>query len=247
MNFWIYLFAITVFFTGIFLGYGISKKEEKIKSKQVWSRLQRRNIMRTINALVSAIDFKDHLTRNHSDNVKHYACVIANKMGMPEEEIDGLKEACKVHDLGKIGVHDNILTKAGKLTEQEFKEMKLHSLAGAVILKPFHFLDKVVQMVRQHHERYDGKGYPDGLKGEKICLAARIMAVADSFEAMTSDRTYRKRMSKDDAVEELKKYSGSQFDPNVVEVFIKLLEEDPEIFKQSGEQNNVRATQRFNT
>lgn len=235
MNIWIYLIAIITFFLGIFLGYGISKKDEKIRNKQVWSRVQRRNIMRTINALVSAIDFKDHLTRNHSERVKYYACVIAKKMGLPSSEINRLKEACKVHDLGKIGVHDNILTKPDKLTEEEYKEIKLHSLAGAVILKPFHFLDKVIKMVRQHHERYDGKGYPDGLKGEKICLSARIMAVADSFEAMTSDRTYRKRMSKEDAIDELKKYKGSQFDPVVVDVFIKLLEEEPDIFKQSGE------------
>ena len=238
MNLWTYLIAITTFFIGIFLGYTVSKKEDKIRSKQVWSRVQRRNIMRTINALVSAIDFKDHLTRNHSDSVKHYACVIAKKMGMADSDIAGLKEACKVHDLGKIGVHDNILTKPDKLTEEEYKEIKLHSLAGAVILKPFHFLDKVVKMVRQHHERYDGKGYPDGLKGEKICLSARIMAVADSFEAMTSDRPYRKRMSKEDAIDELKKYKGSQFDPSVVDAFIILLDDDPEIFKQSGEQNN---------
>lgn len=235
MNVWISLIAITVFFIGLFLGYGISKKKDRLRNRLVWDRAQRRNIMRTINALVSAIDFKDHLTRSHSDGVKQYACAIARRMGMPEKEIAGLQEACKVHDLGKIGVHDNILTKPDKLTEEEYKEIKLHSLAGAVILKPFHFLDKVVKMVRQHHERFDGKGYPDGLKGEKICLAARIMAVADSFEAMTSDRTYRKRMSLEDAIEELKKYKGTQFDPDVVEVFIKILEEGPEIFKHSGE------------
>ena len=221
MNIWIYLTAVATFFIGIFIGYGISKKEDKIKSKQVWSRLQRRNIMRTINALVSAIDFKDHLTRNHSESVRHYACIIAKEMGMADNDIDRLKEACKVHDLGKIGVHDNILTKPDKLTEEEYKEIKLHSLAGAVILKPFHFLDKVVKMVRQHHERYDGKGYPDGLKGEKIC------------------RTYRSRMSKEEAVNELKKYRGSQFDPNVVDAFLKILEEDPEIFKQSGEETDA--------
>jgi len=197
----------------------------------VWGRTQRSNVMRTINDLVSAIDFKDHLTRSHSDNVKHFACIIAKKMGMPHSDIDGLQEACKVYD----GVHDNILTKPDKLTEEENKEIKLYSLAGAVILKPFQFLDKVVKMVCQHHERYDGKGYPDGLKGDKICLVARILAVADSFEAMTSDRTYRKRMSKKDAIDELKRYKGSQFDPDIVDVFIKLLAEEPKIFKQSGE------------
>ncbi|MBU4304670.1 MAG: HD-GYP domain-containing protein [Candidatus Omnitrophica bacterium] len=225
------LLSIIIFFVGLFVGYGLRKKEEKRKSKLVWSRFERRNIMRTINALVAAIDFKDHLTKSHSDNVKHYACAIAREMKLPPAEIERIKEACQVHDLGKIGVHDNILTKPGKLTPEEIKEMRLHSLAGAVILKPFPFLEKIVEIVRQHHERYDGQGYPDGIKGEKICMGARIMAVADSFDAMTSKRPYRQPMNMAAAIEELKNNSGTQFDPKVAEVFIRLLEREPELLK----------------
>ncbi|MFH1061337.1 MAG: HD domain-containing phosphohydrolase [Candidatus Omnitrophota bacterium] len=230
-----YILPIVTFFVGSFIGYRIYRKEERLRHRRVWSRIERRNVMRTINSLVSAIDFKDKQTRNHSDNVRHYAVAIAKAMGLSQSQIDTIKEACQVHDLGKIGVHDNILTKPGKLTEQEFKEMKLHSLAGAVILKPFHFLDKVVLIVRQHHERYDGTGYPDGIKAEKIDIGARIMSVADSFDAMTSKRPYRNPISKEDALAELQNFSGTQFDPKIVEVFIKLMNESTDLFKIPGE------------
>ncbi|MBU0635125.1 MAG: HD-GYP domain-containing protein [Candidatus Omnitrophica bacterium] len=229
------IFPIIGFFIGIFIGYYIYKKEEKIKNRRLWGRIERRNIMRTISALVSAIDFKDHLTKHHSDNVRMYACAIAEELGLSKEEIYKIKDACLVHDLGKIGVHDYILTKPDKLNEKEWKEMRLHSLAGAVILKPFRFLDKVLQIVREHHERYDGAGYPDGLAQEKISLGARIMAVADSFDAMISKRPYREKLTKEEAICELKKHSGTQFDPKVVEIFIKLLEIKPEIFKRQDQ------------
>jgi HD-GYP domain-containing protein (c-di-GMP phosphodiesterase class II) len=235
MDWLVFVLPVVTFFVGSFVGYRIYRQEERLRHRRVWNRFERRNIMRTINALVSAIDFKDKLTKNHSDNVKYYAAVIAKEMGLSQSKIDTIKEACQVHDLGKIGVHDNILTKPGKLTEEEYKEIKLHSLAGAVILKPFHFLDKVVSIVRQHHERYDGTGYPDRIKGEDIDIGARIMSVADSFEAMTSQRPYRDAMSKEEAIDELKRNSGSQFDPRVVEVFIKLINEKPGFFKKIGE------------
>jgi len=228
-----YILPVAAFFIGVFCGYNMRKKEWKHRNKLVWDRIERRNIMRTINALVSAIDFKDHLTRSHSDNVQHYACAIAREMGLSKTEVERIKEACQVHDLGKIGVHDDILTKQDVLTEQEYKEIKLHSLAGAVILKPFRFLEKIVQLVRQHHERYDGKGYPDGIKGEEISIGARIMAIADSFDAMTNERPYRRAMTKEQAVAELKRNSGTQFDPRIVEVFLNVLEKHPDIFKQS--------------
>ncbi|MBU1087401.1 MAG: HD-GYP domain-containing protein [Candidatus Omnitrophica bacterium] len=234
-----YILPIVTFFIGSFIGYRIYRKEERLRHRLVWSRLERRNVMRTINSLVSAIDFKDKLTRNHSDNVKHYALAIAKEMGLSKAQIDTIKEACQVHDLGKIGVHDNILTKPGKLTEQEFKEMKLHALAGAVILKPFHFLDKVVLIVRQHHERYDGTGYPDGIKGDKIDIGARIMAVADSFDAMTGKRPYRDPISKEEALAELENFSGTQFDPKVVEVFVKLMKKGNDLFEIAGEASDV--------
>ncbi len=235
MNFLSFIFPILTFFTGVFVGYRIYKREEKIKNKRVWNRFERRNLMRTINSLVSAIDFKDHLTKKHSDNVKQFACAVAEVMGFSQADIEMLKDACQLHDLGKIGVHDYILTKPDKLNEEEWKEVKLHSLAGAVILKPFHFLDKVVKLIRQHHERYDGQGYPDGIKEGNISLGARIMAVADSFDAMTNKRPYRNALSQEEAIEELKKNSGTQFDPKVVEAFLKLLKIKPELFKDSGE------------
>ncbi|MBI4846693.1 MAG: HD-GYP domain-containing protein [Candidatus Omnitrophica bacterium] len=226
---------ISIFFAGIFIGFSLRRTTERRRKREVWDRFERRSIMRTINALVSAIDFKDHLTKKHSDNVKHYACIISKEFGLTSSEVGVIKEACQVHDLGKIGIHDNILTKPDKLTDQEYKEIKSHALAGAVILKPFHFLNKVVEIVRQHHERYDGKGYPDGLIGDDICIEARIMSVADSFEAMTSKRPYRDPMTKEKAMEELKKHSGTQFDPKIVEVFLKILETQPEIFKDPKE------------
>jgi HD-GYP domain-containing protein (c-di-GMP phosphodiesterase class II) len=239
MDVLIYILPVLTFFIGSFIGYRIYRKEERLRLRRVWGRFERRNVMRTINSLVSAIDFKDKLTRNHSDNVKHYAVAIADAMGLSPAQISTIKEACQVHDLGKIGVHDNILTKPGRLTEQELKEMKLHSLAGAVILKPFHFLDKVVLIVRQHHERYDGTGYPDGIKGDKIDIGARIMSVADSFDAMTSKRPYRDPLSKEDALAELQSFSGTQFDPQVVEVFIKLMHERTDLFKIVGDTSDA--------
>ncbi|MFH1458913.1 MAG: HD-GYP domain-containing protein [Candidatus Omnitrophota bacterium] len=235
MDFLLYVFFAVLLFVGIFIGYAIRAKEEKMRQKRIWTRVERRNIMRTINALVSAIDFKDHLTKNHSDNVKHYACAIAEEMGLSMTEIKEIQEACQVHDLGKIGIHDNILLKPDSLTEKEYQEIKSHSLAGAIILKPFHFLKKVVKLVRQHHERYDGTGYPDGLSGKNIDLGARIMSVADSFDAMTQDRPYRDAMTQTQAIEELRMNSGTQFDPKVVEAFLKVLEKKPDIIKRKGE------------
>jgi len=235
MKYLTFIFPIIGFFVGVFLGYHMYKKEEKQKNKRMWNRVERRNVMRTINALVSAIDFKDHLTKNHSDSVKTYACAIAKAMRLTQTEIEKIKDACLVHDLGKIGVHDYILTKPGKLNEKEWKEMQLHSKAGAVILKPFHFLDKVLQIVREHHERFDGAGYPDGIKEYKISIGARIMTVADSYDAMISKRPYREPMTKAQAIEELERNSGTQFDPQVVKVFLELLEANPEFFSKKEE------------
>ncbi len=229
-----YILPLFTFFIGVFMGYRTYRQEEKTKNRLVWDRVERRNVMRTINALVSAIDFKDHLTKNHSDNVKHYAVAIAKAMNLSQKEVETIAEACQVHDLGKIGVHDDILTKPGSLTEKEYHEIKLHSLAGAVILKPFRFLSKVVEIVRHHHERYDGTGYPDGLSGDDISIGARIMAVADSFEAMTSKRPYRDAMSKEAAIAELRKYRGTQFDAKVVDIFLELLDHNPQLFQRSG-------------
>jgi putative two-component system response regulator len=186
----------------------------------------RETYMRTIKALAHAIDARDHYTYSHSDNVTRYAELIARQMGLEMREIENIKDACQLHDLGKIGVHDNILSKPSALTPEEFAEIKLHSEKGAQILEPLNFMEAVIDIVKHHHERWDGKGYPDGLLGEAIPLGARIMTVADSYDAMVSARPYRKvGLLKKEAVEEIKRHSGAQFDPKVVEAFLKVFEQ----------------------
>jgi len=181
--------------------------------------------MRTIKALAHAIDARDHYTFSHSDNVTRYAEAIARQMNVDPSYISDIKDACQLHDLGKIGVHDNVLSKPSALTDDEFNQIKQHAEKGAQILEPLKFLESVITIVKHHHERWDGKGYPDGLKGEEIPLGARIMTVADSYDAMVSARPYRKvGLMKSEAVEEIKKNSGSQFDPKVVEAFLKVVD-----------------------
>lgn len=180
--------------------------------------------MRTIKTLIHAIDARDHYTHNHSRNVTRYAVSIAKKLNLSQKEIEQIREACALHDLGKIAIHDYILTKPGKLTAKEWSQMKTHSLKGAEILSPLGFLDGVIDLIRQHHERYDGKGYPDGIKGENISLGARIMSAADAYDAMISRRPYKKRpLTKQETVAELKKNSGTQFDPMVVKAFLQVI------------------------
>jgi len=185
--------------------------------------------MRTVMALTSAIDAKDHYTRDHSEHVTRYGVAMAKEMGFSEAQISDLEKACQLHDLGKIGVHDHVLTKPGKLTEEEWEEIKMHTIKGAMILKPLIFLGSIIKLVEQHHERYDGKGYPYGLKGENILLGARIMAVADSFDAMITERPYRKAFSTEEAIEELERNKGKQFAPEIVDLFLKVLEKNPDI------------------
>ena len=180
--------------------------------------------MNSIKALAAAIEEKDNYTRSHSENVTRYAVAIAEEMGLSIKQIEKVREAAQLHDLGKIGIHDYILNKPGKLTEEEWVEVKMHSLKGARILEPLSFLNGVIEIIKQHHERYDGKGYPNGQMGNEIHLGARIMAVADAYDAMTSERPYRKAMSREEAVEELKRENGKQFAPNVVEAFLRLFE-----------------------
>lgn len=185
----------------------------------------RETYMRTIKALAHALDARDHYTYSHSDNVTRYAEIIARQMNVDMNYIEDIKDACQLHDLGKIGVHDNILGKPSALTQEEFEEIKQHSQKGAQILEPLKFLDNVINIVKHHHERWDGKGYPDGLKGEGIPIGARIMSVADSYDAMVSARPYRKvGLSVNEAIQEIKKNAAIQFDPQVVEAFLKVVD-----------------------
>lgn len=160
--------------------------------------------LKTVVALTSAIDAKDHYTMDHSEHVSNYAVAMAKELRLSPTEIEDIRRACQLHDLGKIGVHDQILTKPDKLTPDEWKEIKLHSLKSAEILKPLAFLAEVIILIEQHHERYDGAGYPYGLKGGQIKLGARIIAVADSFDAMITQRPYRQGLSIEAAIEEIK-------------------------------------------
>jgi putative nucleotidyltransferase with HDIG domain len=181
--------------------------------------------MRTIKVLAQAIDARDHYTHSHSENVAKIAVLIAEEIGLSVKEVELIREACELHDLGKIGIGDDILSKAASLNAQEWEEVKRHPVTGAHILEPLTFLGSAIDLIRQHHEHYDGTGYPEGRRGEDILLGARIINVADSYEAMRSARSYRKvPLTKEEAVNEIKKNSGRQFDPKVVEVFLKIVD-----------------------
>ncbi len=177
-----------------------------------------------IHSFVSAIDAKSPWTKGHSERVTNYAMAIAKEMGIKEKDIETLKTAALFHDIGKIGTYNVILDKPGKLTDEEFDLVRMHPAKGEEILKPIKQLGKILPIIRHHHERVDGKGYPDGLKGEEIPFCARILHVADSFDSMTADRPYRPAPGIEYAISELKKCSGTQFDPKVVEAFLKVLE-----------------------
>ena len=185
----------------------------------------RSTYMRTIKVLAQAIDARDHYTHSHSENVAKYAVAIAEELKLSAKEIETIREACELHDLGKIGIEDSILSKPTSLTEDEWTQIRRHPAIGAQILEPLTFLTSVVEMVRQHHERYDGKGYPECRKGEDILLGARIINLADAYESMRSARSYRKQpFSKEDAVLEINRCKGTQFDPKVVDAFLKVVD-----------------------
>jgi len=170
----------------------------------------------SVSALSQAIDAKDGSTRGHADRVSRIAGAIAREMGLSEREIERIELGALLHDIGKIGVEDRILLKPARLEADEKALMQRHSIYGAEILEPSAALRPLVPLVRHHHESYDGSGYPDGLKGEEIPLGSRVIIVADAYEAMTSDRIYREAPGHDRAMEQLRKYSGIQFDPKVV-------------------------------
>ena len=177
----------------------------------------------TLEILADFVDRRDRYTAEHSSRVTGYASAIAEEMGIDEADKELIELAGMVHDLGKIAVSDSILLKPGQLDQREMGVMKSHPEVAFKILKPLQMYKLGSVIVKEHHECYDGSGYPLGLKKEGIHIGARIIAVADSYDAMTSDRPYRKAMTREEAIRELKKYSGSQFDPGVVEAFLRVL------------------------
>jgi putative nucleotidyltransferase with HDIG domain len=180
----------------------------------------------TTSALSSAIDAKSHWTKGHSERMTALALRIGRKLSLDSESLNLLKVGCILHDIGKIGTYEQILNKAEPLTDSELEIIRQHPVKGELILKPIHKFKAILPIVRSHHEKYDGTGYPDGLKGEDIPILARIAALADTYDAMTADRPYRKGCSRLEAIAEIKRCSGTQFDPSIAGVFIEILKDE---------------------
>jgi putative nucleotidyltransferase with HDIG domain len=194
----------------------------------------RRDYQDVIQGLAKAVDARDHYTLQHSSRVSSYAVVIAKRLKLEMELVESVQFGALLHDVGKIGIPDLILNKPGALTSEEFSRMKEHPTLGANIVGKIASLVPLVGMVLYHHERFDGAGYPEGLAGKKIPLGARIINVADSFETITSDRTYHKARSFKEGLEEIKRCAGGQFDPEVVEAFAAGFDEICEIGRGRG-------------
>jgi response regulator RpfG family c-di-GMP phosphodiesterase len=182
------------------------------------------NLFSTLYAFVETIEARDPYTKQHSANVSKYAMSIAKAYGCFQDEIAKLNISGNLHDIGKIGVPDSILLKSGRLTDEEYEIIKKHPVIGSNIIGHFGMWTDEQSIIRHHHERFDGKGYPDGLKGEEIPLLARILAVADVYDALTTDRSYRRKMPEHVAVKIIRENAGSQFDPKIVNIFLGLHE-----------------------
>jgi len=182
------------------------------------------SLIEAVFAFAKTIELKDHYTGEHVEKTVQYATEIARALGLSKEEVERIKEAAILHDLGKIGISEGVLLKESSLTSKEFNIIKKHPQIGVDIIRPIHFLHSIIPLILYHHERWDGKGYPNGLKAEEIPLGARIIAIADVYQALSSDRPYRKACPKDKAVEIIKNGSGTQFDPKIVSVFLKILQ-----------------------
>ena len=191
--------------------------------------------LQLMQTLSTTIEAKDEYTRGHSYRVAEYSALIARELNWDEDEIRNLKNAAYLHDIGKIGIPDNILNKPVKLTDEELGVIKEHTVIGAEILKNITLIDHVKEVARSHHERYDGRGYPDGLKGEEIPLYARIITVADSFDAMKSRRIYRSPLDDQVVYNEIFQNRGTQFDPELADIFLKLLDEERVITEKERE------------
>ena len=189
------------------------------------TREMERITIQAIMTVANTVDAKDDYTKGHSMRVAAYAEMVAQRLGWSEEEVQNLYYVAMLHDVGKIGVPDAVLNKPFKLTDVEFRLIQNHTIMGAEILKDFKMFPNVNVGARYHHERYDGKGYPEGLKAESIPIVARIIALVDSYDAMTSNRVYRRRLSDDVVMQELEKGKGSQWDPDLVDIFLEMIRE----------------------
>jgi len=193
------------------------KKEVSEHTKQT-----NQSFTEAIFAFTKTIELKDHYTGEHVENTVWYATEIAKILGLSEGDIERIKKAAILHDLGKIGISEKLLNKRSKLTKREFEEIKKHPQIAIDIIRPVHFLHDVIPLILHHHERWDGKGYPSKIKAEEIPIGARIISVADAYQALTSNRSYRKAYSKKKAIEILKKESGTKYDPQIINIFLKI-------------------------
>jgi putative nucleotidyltransferase with HDIG domain len=219
------IFALTVayltwiiFHTQIKRTLDFQKKELEFVKKQ----LEMGN--ETVLTIARTVDAKDVNTSQHSLRVSEYSVMIAKELGYSDEECENLRKAALLHDIGKIGIPDRILNKPERLTDEEYAIMKSHVEKGAEILKSFTLVNHVEEGALYHHERYDGKGYMHGLKGEEIPLNARIIGIADTFDAMTANRVYRKKLDKNYVLGEIRRGSGTQFDPKLVDIMLRLID-----------------------
>ncbi|MEW6008601.1 MAG: HD-GYP domain-containing protein [Candidatus Omnitrophota bacterium] len=198
---------------------------EKINRELIITKdILKESELEAIMALILSQEAKDPYSYGHTNRVTKYSVELAKELKLSNHMIDIIERAAKLHDIGKIGIKDSILFFEGKLSEKDYEIIKTHPVKSVSILEPLKFLQEEKEIILHHHERYDGKGYPQGLKKDQIPLGARIIAIADSFDAMSSDRIYRKRLSKDVIIKELKENAGSQFDPHLVKVFLSIIE-----------------------
>jgi HD-GYP domain-containing protein (c-di-GMP phosphodiesterase class II) len=201
----------------------INSLKEKIG--KLTSRASQSLIEETL-AFAKTIELKDHYTGKHAGITVSYAAKISRELDLSNDKIELIKEAAMLHDLGKVGIAEHILHKKSKLSREEFEVIKKHPQIGVDIIRPIHSLHPVMPFLLYHHERWDGKGYPHGLAGKRIPLGARIIAIADVYQALVSNRHYRKAYSKEKAVTIIRKASGTQFDPDIVKAFLTILQRE---------------------
>lgn len=206
----------------------IATDDVKFLKKKIESLTKsgRQNLIASIFAFAKTIELRDHYTGKHVESTVRFATAIAKKLNLSEEDLENVRQAAVLHDLGKIGISDRILHKRSKLTVKEFEAIKKHPQIAADIIRPIQFMHDIVPLVLYHHERWDGKGYPAGLKEEEIPIGARIIAIADVYQALISNRPYRKAFSKQKAIEIIQEGSGTQFDPRIVDIFVKYLKKE---------------------
>ena len=219
---WIIVGVLLVIVAGLLIV--IRNNNQKAKLLQRKQKQYHDIVNQSLETFAHAIDAKDQNTNGHSERVAIYSAEIARRMGMSDEEQEQIYYMGMLHDIGKIGIPDAILKKPGKLTEEEMQIIRSHPTIGGEILQDFTAIQGISDGARYHHERYDGNGYNEGLKGEEIPIISRIISVCDAFDVMIHDRVYKKAMSKEDAIAEVKRCSGTQFDPTVVEAFLKCID-----------------------